>query len=114
MPSPDRSGPRLHRAGRVRPASRRRVSGQGNPAIRGGVPRTGHEIPDVIIEGEVLEADPPNRLVTTFRMLMDPGLALEPPTRITHEIKRVWLFWSDTRERVLMRAVLLPGRTVWH
>ena len=28
--------------------------------------------PDVIIEGEVLEADPPRRLVTTFRMLMDP------------------------------------------
>ena len=26
----------------------------------------------------------------------------------------VWLFWSDTRERVLMRAVPLPGRTVWH
>ena len=48
----------------------------------------GHEIPDVIIEGEVLEADPPNRLVTTFRMLMDPGLALEPSTRITHEIKQ--------------------------
>lgn len=36
----------------------------------------------------MLEADPPNRLVTTFRMLMDPGLALEPPTRITHEIKQ--------------------------
>jgi dimethylglycine oxidase len=30
------------------------------------------------------------------------------------EIARVWLFWSDTRERVLMRAVPLPGRTVWH
>src|SRR5680860_1002560 len=28
--------------------------------------------------------------------------------------KRVWLFWSDTRERVLMRAVPRPGRTVWH
>ena len=30
------------------------------------------------------------------------------------QMHRVWLFWSDTRERVLMRAVPLPGRTVWH
>jgi uncharacterized protein YndB with AHSA1/START domain len=47
----------------------------------------GHQIPDVIIEGEVLEADPPRRLVTTFRMLMDPDVASEQITRITHEIK---------------------------
>jgi len=33
---------------------------------------------------------------------------------VPSSIVRVWLFWSDTRERVLMRAVLLPGRTVWH
>jgi uncharacterized protein YndB with AHSA1/START domain len=44
-------------------------------------------IPDVIIEGEVLEADPPRKLVTTFRMLMDPRVAAEPFTRVTHEIK---------------------------
>jgi uncharacterized protein YndB with AHSA1/START domain len=47
----------------------------------------GFQIPDVIIEGEVIEADPPRRLVTTLRMLMDPGLATEPFTRVTHEIK---------------------------
>jgi uncharacterized protein YndB with AHSA1/START domain len=47
----------------------------------------GHQIPDVIIEGEVLEADPPHKLVTTFRMLMDPQTAAEPVTRITHEIR---------------------------
>lgn len=47
----------------------------------------GHQIPDVIIEGEVLEADRPRKLVTTFRMLMDPDLAREPFTRVTHEIK---------------------------
>jgi uncharacterized protein YndB with AHSA1/START domain len=44
-------------------------------------------LPDVIIEGEVLEADPPRRLVTTFHMLMDPEIAAESVTRITHEIK---------------------------
>jgi uncharacterized protein YndB with AHSA1/START domain len=47
----------------------------------------GFQIPDVVIEGEVLEADPPRKLVTTFRMLMDPTMAAEPVTRVTHEIK---------------------------
>jgi uncharacterized protein YndB with AHSA1/START domain len=47
----------------------------------------GNQIPDVIVEGEVLEADPPRRLVTTFRMLMDPTLAAEAYSRVTHEIK---------------------------
>jgi uncharacterized protein YndB with AHSA1/START domain/DNA-binding transcriptional ArsR family regulator len=46
----------------------------------------GYQIPDVIIEGEVLEADPPRKLVTTFRMLMDPEVATERATRVTHEI----------------------------
>jgi uncharacterized protein YndB with AHSA1/START domain len=47
----------------------------------------GYEIPDVIIEGVVLYADPPRKLVTTFRMLMDPDTAAEPATRVIHEIK---------------------------
>jgi uncharacterized protein YndB with AHSA1/START domain len=47
----------------------------------------GNTLPEVIIEGEVLEVDPPHRLVTTFRMLMDPEMAAEPFTRVTHEIK---------------------------
>ncbi len=48
----------------------------------------GYAVPDVVIEGEVLEADPPRRLVTTFRMLMDPDTAAEPATRVIHEIKQ--------------------------
>jgi uncharacterized protein YndB with AHSA1/START domain len=47
----------------------------------------GYQIPDVVIDGEVLEADPPRKLVTTFRMLMDPEVAAEGFTRVTHEIK---------------------------
>lgn len=47
----------------------------------------GFELPEIIVEGEVLEADPPRRLVTTFRMLMDPEIAKEPFTRVTHEIE---------------------------
>lgn len=46
----------------------------------------GHQIPDVVIEGEVLESDPPRRLVHTFRMLMDPEIAKEPWTQISYEI----------------------------
>jgi uncharacterized protein YndB with AHSA1/START domain len=38
---------------------------------------------DVIVEGEVLEADPPNRLVQTWR----PMWFDEPFTRLTYEIK---------------------------
>jgi len=49
----------------------------------------GNDIPEVIIEGEVLEADPPHKLVTTFRMLMDPEMAAEPVTRVSHEIKEL-------------------------
>ena len=47
----------------------------------------GYECPDVIIDGEVIEADPPRKLVTTFRLLMDPTTAAEKFTRITHEIR---------------------------
>jgi uncharacterized protein YndB with AHSA1/START domain len=55
--------------------------------FRAGAEARGAVLPDVIIEGEVLEVDPPHRLVTTFHMLMDPAIASEPSTRITHEIK---------------------------
>ena len=47
----------------------------------------GNDLPEIIIEGEVIEADPPRRLVTTFHMLMDPQIAAEAVTRIAHEIK---------------------------
>ncbi|HZN75504.1 MAG TPA: SRPBCC domain-containing protein [Micromonosporaceae bacterium] len=47
----------------------------------------GNVLPEVIIDGEVLEVDPPYKLVTTFRMLMDPTTAADGFTRITHEIK---------------------------
>jgi uncharacterized protein YndB with AHSA1/START domain len=42
---------------------------------------------DTVVEGEVLEADPPRRLVQTWRMLFEPSQAAEPLTRITWEIE---------------------------
>jgi uncharacterized protein YndB with AHSA1/START domain len=46
----------------------------------------GGPVPDVIVDGEVIEADPPRRLVQTWRMLMDPGTTAEGFTRLTYEI----------------------------
>ena len=42
--------------------------------------------PDVAIDGEVIEADPPNKLVQTWRMVMDDAMAAEGFTRLTYEI----------------------------
>jgi uncharacterized protein YndB with AHSA1/START domain len=42
--------------------------------------------PDTIIVGEVLEADPPRRLVQTWHPLWTPELVAEPATRLTWEI----------------------------
>ena len=50
----------------------------------------GFEVPDLAVDGEVIEADPPSRLVHTFRMLMGgPDMAAEGFTRITWEIEEL-------------------------
>jgi uncharacterized protein YndB with AHSA1/START domain len=41
----------------------------------------------VIIDGEVIEADPPRRLVQTWRALFDPETAAEGFRRLTWEIE---------------------------
>jgi uncharacterized protein YndB with AHSA1/START domain len=46
-----------------------------------------HGAPEVVVDGEVVEADPPRRLVQTWRMLMDPEMAAEGFTRLTYEIQ---------------------------
>ena len=42
--------------------------------------------PEIAVDGEVIESDPPRRLVQTWRMLMDKQLAAEGFTRLTYEI----------------------------
>jgi uncharacterized protein YndB with AHSA1/START domain len=42
--------------------------------------------PEVAVDGEVIEADPPHKLVQTFRMLMNDDMAAEGFTRLTYEI----------------------------
>jgi len=43
--------------------------------------------PEVAVDGEVIEADPPRKLVVTWRMAVDPQLAAEGFTRLTYEIE---------------------------
>jgi uncharacterized protein YndB with AHSA1/START domain len=72
----------------LRPGGRFAV--RATPEFAAGAEAAGHPgLPDPIIDGEVLEVDPPHRLVTTWRMLMDEGLAAEGFTRLTHEIKEL-------------------------
>ena len=42
-----------------------------------------------LVDGEVIEADPPRRLVQTWRFLWDEQIAAEGPTRVTFEIDEV-------------------------
>jgi uncharacterized protein YndB with AHSA1/START domain len=43
--------------------------------------------PDLAIDGEVVEVDPPRKLVQTWRMMMDDDMKAEGFTRLTHEIE---------------------------
>ena len=58
-----------------------------NAEFKAQAEQHGVPVPDVVVDGEVIEADPPRKLVTTWRMLMDPALAEEGFTRITYEIE---------------------------
>ena len=46
-----------------------------------------HGAPEVAVDGQVIEADPPRKLVQTWRMAMDPQMAAEGFTRLTYEIE---------------------------
>jgi uncharacterized protein YndB with AHSA1/START domain len=45
--------------------------------------------PDVISDGEVIESDPPRKLVQTWRMTMTPEMAAEAFTTLTYDIEPV-------------------------
>jgi uncharacterized protein YndB with AHSA1/START domain len=47
----------------------------------------GFGAPDVVVVGEVIEADPPRRLVTTWHPVWDEQIAAEQPSRLTYEIE---------------------------
>jgi hypothetical protein len=43
-------------------------------------------LPDKVILGEVLESDPPRKLVQTWHPQFTPEMISEPPSRLTYEI----------------------------
>ena len=63
-----------------------RVGGRAN-AKPGAAMREYPGVPDVIIDGEFLEVDPPRKLVQTWRMLMDETMKAEGFTKLTYEIE---------------------------
>lgn len=46
-------------------------------------------VQDLISDGEVIEVEPPHKLVHTWRMTMTPELAAEGFTRLTYDIAPV-------------------------
>ena len=46
-------------------------------------------VPDVVIDGVVEEADPPRKLVHTYRFLFGEAMQAEGFTRVTWEIEKV-------------------------
>ena len=55
--------------------------------MRRGAEQMGWPVPDVVVDGEVVEVDPPRRLVQTWRMAMDPTASAEGFSRLTYEIE---------------------------
>ena len=41
------------------------------------------------VEGEIIEADPPHKLVYSWRFVFDPELASEPASRVSYEIEQL-------------------------
>ncbi|MGI8880924.1 MAG: SRPBCC domain-containing protein [Jatrophihabitans sp.] len=70
----------------------------------------GWPCPDVIVDGEVQEADPPHRLVTTWRMLMDEAMKAEGFTTLTYEIRQLEGFCSLTVTHDLTGAPTLAAQ----
>ena len=52
--------------------------------------RNGQRAQDLVIGGEVLEAEPPERLVQTWHPMFDARAAAEPATRLSWEIHEEW------------------------
>jgi uncharacterized protein YndB with AHSA1/START domain len=74
----------------------------------------GLPVPDVMVDGEVIDVEAPRRLVQTWRLLMDPEIAAEGFTRLTYEIEEAGpgvtkLTVVHEVERAPKLAVLLGG-----
>jgi uncharacterized protein YndB with AHSA1/START domain len=67
-------------------------------------------LPDVVVDGVVEEADPPRKLVHTYRFLFSDAHKAEGFTRVTHEIEKVSAGFSRlTVTHELEGAPLMAG-----
>jgi uncharacterized protein YndB with AHSA1/START domain len=55
-------------------------------AVTAGSGMQEHGVAGPVVDGEIVEADPPRRFVQTWRMLMDPAMAAEGFTRLSYDI----------------------------
>lgn len=53
-----------------------------------GSPVEFHREGRLVLEGKVLENDPPRRLSYTFHAMHDPALSAEPPSRVVFELEK--------------------------
>ena len=60
-----------------------------NEEFKAAAEAQGFPCPDIVVDGEVIEAEPPHRLVTTWRMLMDPTCIAEGFTTVSHDIEQL-------------------------
>lgn len=95
----------------LRPGGEYRVTP--NPEFKASAEAQGYPCPDVLVDGEVIETDPPRRLVTSWRMLMDPSMAAEPHSTVTWEIEDKGGFCAVTLTHELpespLTATLVSG-----
>jgi uncharacterized protein YndB with AHSA1/START domain len=66
--------------------------------------------PNPMIEGEVLEVDPPHRLVQTWHALFDEATAAEQPQRLTWELVEQY---GSTRLTVTHEVAEAPASAVF-
>lgn len=66
----------------------------------------GFGMPEVIIDGEVIEYDPPRKLVHTWKSYFSDELSAEPPTRVTYELSEAGGFTRLTLVHELEGAPL--------
>lgn len=71
----------------LRPGGRYRVIP--NPEFKAQAEAYSGQPLETVTDGEVIEADPPHRLVQTWRLLMDPEMMAEGFTKLTYEIQEV-------------------------
>jgi uncharacterized protein YndB with AHSA1/START domain len=67
----------------------------------------GYGVTGDMVDGEVLEADPPRRLVLTWKLVMAPEFADEPYTKLTYDIEETRT--AGTRLTVTHDVTGAPG-----